>query len=218
VAGSAQVADSILAALGEHFSAIIARSILRSALSQAGVSPSRLEQRGVDRELLDRLVRGLRMYASDASTRETAIRGLERLYASSRAPTPETVDLEIATEDDIVTARQQVRLLAAELGFDGTTRIKIATAVSELARNMYRYAGGGHIQLRSVVGARRGLHVVAEDHGPGIPNIELVLSGHYQSKTGMGLGLLGCRRLMDEFEVETGAEGTRVSAQKYLTQ
>ena len=81
---------------------------------------------------------------------------------------------------------------------------------------MFRYAGGGRINIRPFVVPKRGIHITAVDDGPGIPNLEHVLSGSYQSKTGMGLGLLACKRLMDEFEIETNSSGTRISTRKYL--
>ena len=86
-----------------------------------------------------------------------------------------------------------------------------------MTRNIFRYAGSGAIRLDPIMSPRPGIHITATDNGPGIGNLEEIFSGRYQSKTGMGLGLRGCKRLMDEFEIQTGpANGTTVSVRKYL--
>lgn len=217
---SGAVAERVLEILGTGFSPIIARSILRAAMKQAGISAARLEREGVTARLLTGLNRGLRMHTRDRELRRTCGRQLEALVGGGRPAGPElgAEQIRVDSEQDIVAARHKARLLAADLGFDGTTRIKIVTTVSELARNMFRYAGGGSLHLRSISHPRRGLQVIAEDEGPGIADLDTVLAGRYQSRTGMGMGLLGCKRLMDEFEVRTGPEGTRVSAHKFLSE
>jgi serine/threonine-protein kinase RsbT len=115
-------------------------------------------------------------------------------------------------EDDIVLARQEVRRLAVELGFRLIDQTKIVTASSELARNTVTHGNGGTMLIESLhEGVRRGLRLTFEDHGPGIPNIELALKDGYSSADGMGLGLSGSKRLMNEFEIaSTVGEGTRV--------
>jgi serine/threonine-protein kinase RsbT len=220
--GSGALADAIVEALEVDFSLIIARSILRSALHRVGVSQRQLERRGMDNALLEALCRGTRMYAKDARVRRQCsqrLRGLALGAGPSSAAAPsEEGELRITTEDDIVAARQKARLLATQLGFGTTTRIKIATAVSELARNMYRYAGGGSLSMTPVDRPRHGLRILAEDRGPGIPNLDEILAGDYRSRTGMGLGILGCKRLMDEFEIHSSSEGTRVVAHKFVSE
>lgn len=120
-------------------------------------------------------------------------------------------------EHDIVSARQRARQVAAALGFDGTEQTRIATAVSELARNAFQYAGGGTV-LYSVEGsaAPQVLSVTVADEGPGITHLNDVLAGRYKSSTGMGLGIVGTRRLMDHFDVVSTAAGTSVSIKKLL--
>jgi serine/threonine-protein kinase RsbT len=123
----------------------------------------------------------------------------------------------IRSDADIITARQRGRELAGELGFSKTDLALIATAISELARNILSYAGNGRItlQLTEHVG-RRGLVVVATDEGPGIADIELALQDGYSTGGSLGLGLPGARRLMDEFElVSTLGVGTTVTATKW---
>jgi signal transduction histidine kinase/CheY-like chemotaxis protein len=120
-------------------------------------------------------------------------------------------------EHDVVAARRRARHIAAALGFDVHDQTRIATAVSELARNAFQYASGGTVEY-AIEGALppQVLIVTVTDNGPGIRNVENVLSGRYQSQTGMGIGLLGARRLMDAFEIRSDAGGTRVSVKKIL--
>jgi len=118
---------------------------------------------------------------------------------------------------DIVTARQKGRELARDLGFTSTDLALIATAISELARNIILYANTGEIVLSVVEnGTRRGLKVVARDDGPGIPDIERALEEGFSTSRSLGLGLSGVRRLMDEFDIvsEVG-NGTTVTVKKW---
>jgi signal transduction histidine kinase/CheY-like chemotaxis protein len=124
----------------------------------------------------------------------------------------------IAVETDIVQVRSRTRRLAELVGFDAQDQTRITTAVSEIARNAYEYARGGYINFRLAGAADRlGFEVVVRDHGPGIPDLDAVLSGTRRSATGMGIGLLGARRLMDGFHVVSRlGEGTAVHLQKTL--
>ena len=122
----------------------------------------------------------------------------------------------IDSDGDIIVARQKGRALAAELGFSPTDVVRIATAISELARNVLSYAHQGEIRLQAVDDRRRGLVIVARDRGPGIPNVEHAMQDGYSSTGGLGLGMPGVRRLMDEFRIEsTVGVGTTVSATKW---
>lgn len=130
---------------------------------------------------------------------------------------PESLDIEIKVEGDIVRARGAGRDMCRDLGLSEINQVKVATAISELARNIFHYAQTGHITLRRLTTPRAGIEVVATDNGPGIPDLKLVLSGSYKSKTGMGKGLLGARRLVDFFEVDTGpGRGTKVVLRKFV--
>jgi signal transduction histidine kinase len=126
----------------------------------------------------------------------------------------------VRREGDIIKVRDRVRRLAREIGFDSTTQIKITTAVSEVTRNIYEYAKSGAISLALAErGDDFGLQVTARDDGPGIDEATLrsILRGHYQSSSGLGVGLSGTRKLMDEFDIQTKAgEGTRVRLIKWM--
>jgi signal transduction histidine kinase/ActR/RegA family two-component response regulator len=121
-------------------------------------------------------------------------------------------------EQDIVLARQRAREIAALLGLDRQDQTRVATAVSELARNAFQYARGGQVQYLVSDGPEPELAILISDRGPGIARLDDVLGGRYESKTGMGLGIVGARRLMDRFEIEseTGT-GTTVTLAKRLT-
>ena len=124
-------------------------------------------------------------------------------------------EMKLANERDVVSARQQARSAAEALGFDHHDQIRIATAVSEIARNAFRYARGGEVSFE-VNPEKRLFLVSVVDRGGGIPHLQKVLAGSYQSSTGMGMGILGTRRLMDSFSIESGQTGTAVVFGKLL--
>jgi serine/threonine-protein kinase RsbT len=121
-------------------------------------------------------------------------------------------ELPLTNEHDIVLGRQAVRRMSQQQGFSLVDQTKMVTAASELARNALIYGGGGTLKWALLSdGNRRGLRLEFEDHGPGIPNLELALTDGWSSGTGLGLGLTGTRRLVNEFELEsTVGVGTRV--------
>ena len=123
--------------------------------------------------------------------------------------------LQLANERDVVNARQRARSIAESLGFDHHDQIRIATAVSEIARNAFRYARGGSVSF-SVDPDTHLFRISVADQGAGIPHLETVLGGAYRSTTGMGMGILGTKRLMDEFSIETTGKGTSVVFGKRL--
>ncbi len=128
------------------------------------------------------------------------------------------VSSEIRFEQDVVAARQRTRRIAALLGFDSGQQTRLATAVSEIARNAFQYAGGGRVEF-SLDGstATQIFTIRISDRGPGIGNLTAILEGQYSSRTGMGLGIIGARRLMDRFEIYSSkAGGTVVSMGKLL--
>ena len=125
--------------------------------------------------------------------------------------------LPLRETEDIVRVRQAARAWAVTIGFSLVDQTKIVTATSELARNTIEHGRGGLVRLRWLVnGARKGLRLDFVDTGPGITNLELALRDGYTTGTGLGLGLSGSRRLMNEFEVESEVgKGTRVSVTRW---
>ena len=124
-----------------------------------------------------------------------------------------TETIPIKSSSDVVLVRQRVRVLAIEMKFSLVEQTKIVTAASELGRNTLEHGGGGSLELAVITnGARRGIHLRFIDHGPGIADIALALKDGYTSGSGMGLGLGGSKRLMNEFEIETTpGSGTTVT-------
>src|SRR5215813_14133927 len=123
------------------------------------------------------------------------------------------IQVKITCPSDIVMARQQGRSLAAKLGFSGSDLTIIATAISEVARNIVEHAQKGEIILKSVEeNPRRGIIIIAQDEGPGIPDIARALQDGFSTGKGLGLGLPGTKRLMDEFEISSDVgKGTTIS-------
>src|SRR5580700_6727263 len=124
--------------------------------------------------------------------------------------------LTLRTERDVVQARQRAREVAAELGLDNQDQIRLATATSEIARNAFRYARNGKVEFAVGLEEPQSLEVTISDSGPGIANLEEILEGRYKSDTGMGMGIIGTRRLMDGFDISAAPSGTTVRMVKHI--
>jgi serine/threonine-protein kinase RsbT len=129
----------------------------------------------------------------------------------------EATQVPIERDGDIVSARQKGRELAADVGFAGSELTIIATAISEVARNIVVYAQRGEIVLEKLQeGARRGILVIAKDNGPGIPHIEMAMRDGFSTGKSLGLGLPGAKRLMDEFDIKSEVgKGTTITMRKW---
>ena len=125
--------------------------------------------------------------------------------------------VQIRTNADVVLVRQAVRAGTADVGFSLVDQTKVVTAASELARNALEHGGGGTCKIEVVAdGVRRGLRLTFEDNGPGIPDVKLALTDGYTTGGGLGLGLSGSKRLMNEFDLWSKVgEGTRVTVTKW---
>jgi serine/threonine-protein kinase RsbT len=132
-------------------------------------------------------------------------------------PTTRTERLEIRSSDDVVKIRQQTRVMAVAAGLSLVDQTKIITAASELARNTLDYGGGGEVRMEVVEeNTRRGVRLVFEDQGPGIPDIEQALKDGFTSGSGLGLGLGGARRLSNEFAIESKPGiGTKITIARW---
>lgn len=122
----------------------------------------------------------------------------------------------LRNERDVVQARQRAREIAGVLGFDNQEQIRLATATSEMARNAFRYARHAKVDFELSGEGPQKIEVIIADQGPGIANLEEIMEGRYRSKTGMGLGIIGTRRLMDSFDISTAPSATVVRMGKTL--
>lgn len=126
--------------------------------------------------------------------------------------------VEILTEWDIVAARQLGRNEAKEVGFGTVDQARITTAISELARNIYLYAGKGKIEIERISeGGSYGIIIIASDEGPGISDVRKVMEDGFSTSGGLGAGMPGVKRLMDDFKIDTVlGEGTVIKATKWI--
>jgi serine/threonine-protein kinase RsbT len=124
----------------------------------------------------------------------------------------------IKSDEDVITSRSAAKEMAKEIGFGIVDQTKIATAISELTRNIIKYADEGLLNVTAIsAGDRKGIELICEDRGPGINDIGLALKDGFSTSGGLGMGLSGAKRLMDEFELESKrGKGTRVVARKWL--
>ncbi len=133
------------------------------------------------------------------------------------AGTATVLEIPIQCDEDVIVARQKVRLLAEGIGFSSLDETRLVTAVSELARNIVVHAAGGTVKASTVEGGRSGVKVVFEDHGPGIPDIDRAMEEGFSTVGSLGLGLQGAKRLVDEFRIEsTPGNGTTIEVVKWL--
>ncbi len=122
----------------------------------------------------------------------------------------------MVSEPDMVVVRRRVREVAGQVGLSLVDQTKLVTAASELARNTLIYGGGGTLQLESLNGPRTGVRLIFSDNGPGIADIDLALRDGYTTGSGLGLGLGGSKRLVNEFEIQSKVgEGTRVAVTRW---
>lgn len=163
--------------------------------------------------IISRIERALKIFM-DEDGMEAAHRDLSALLPKeSRVPGAEQI--EIQEEGDIVTARARAREICRAIGGERLATQKAATIVSELARNIVSYTPGGYVELIPSQSPNR-LKVRAVDTGAGIENLEEILAGRYKSRTGLGMGLLGTRRIANTFDVTTGVDGTIVEIEVVL--
>jgi serine/threonine-protein kinase RsbT len=154
------------------------------------------------------LRRGIQLFVND-DRRTQALQEVAALCGSDSLM-PEPTSTAVVSEGDIVTACNHARQVCDTAGATSFAMHKVMTIVSELGRNMISYAGGGRIELTVVRAPTKRIVARAIDTGPGIGNLQEILSGKYRSKTGLGKGLIGTKRLADRFDISTGAAGTVV--------
>ena len=214
------IEEKVVEALSPFLGAITVKSIWKRSLLWSNVDLARTKP-GDEIRLVREIEKGIRVFLRDPDLQRKCVIRLERTLRAhfNEAETQTSALLiNVRDESDIVLARGSAAAMCKRLGFPKTAEVKVATAVSELSRNIIQYGGGGEVSITPLKGDSNGIEIVATDSGPGIPNLEDILAGNYQSRQGMGMGLRGTKNLMDFFEVETGPDkGTRITVRKYLT-
>ncbi|UJR79473.1 Anti-sigma B factor RsbT [Sandaracinus amylolyticus] len=211
VARTNDVEHAVACTLRRYLSEILADSVRRRAQSALGITEGSLVAADLPR-LVPRLEQGVRLFV-DPALQPALMRELAALEGPRPAPARESHA--VTTEEDISRVRLRARELALELGATSLGAQRAATITSELARNIVAYAPPGSVDLEPGRGERT-LAIRAVDHGPGIAVLDQVLSGAYRSRTGLGKGLLGVKRLALRFEVKTGPTGTCVETEVAL--
>ncbi len=244
----ADASDSVFGALTEYFPSAIARAVLRAALRRGrlpeeglddGVLPEFVE--ALERTLPMYIVDGERRAECIGKVRRLAPGEPRRSPPPSvgrpQRDTPRRVAaarpafshddrgdgvargiVNVRSARDVVEACDLARQVARTAGFNALDQTKVATAASELARNILLYAGAGELRVGISETPSRGIQITAIDTGPGIPDVDRVMSSGYRSRTGMGMGLKGARRLMDELEIDSRVGvGTTIVARKRVS-
>ena len=201
-----------MAVLGRHLSPLNAKNVMERALRDTGLSATRLTPDDV-RRLQPVFERSLRLYLPLGSVGDD-VAEMTRAFKSSEPVAPRTIAIQ--SEPDISDARMAARAMCEQLGARRVTSQKVATIVSELARNIFMYTPGGTIELVPEAALPPRFIVRAIDRGTGIPNLDEIMSGHYRSRTGLGAGLVGTKRLAERFKIDTGPDGTRIEVRVEL--
>ena len=205
--------ERVTQVLERHLSPIHARSVLRHALNELKLQPGDFKLTDLAK-LTSSLERGMRLFSTEVAANR-ASRDIAALSAN-KSQDIEPATIEISAELDISTARNAARRMCEQVGASGFVLQKVTTIVSELARNITSYSHGGRVELAWKPAPSARIVIRAIDRGPGIPNLDHILSGNYQSRTGLGRGLTGTQRLANHFEITTGPVGTHVTAEVAL--
>jgi serine/threonine-protein kinase RsbT len=199
---------NLLTVLSRYLSQLNAQLALDRSLRRLDLTPASVGDQHVN-SLLPYLERSLNLFVE----RNRLPHVLAELGQQQTAAQLEEKIITLKTEADLTEARILARQMCQDIGAGSLTRQKVITLVSELARNIVLYAQQGSVQLSPLLEPRKRIVVRATDTGPGIVNLPQIMAGEYKSKTGLGMGLRGCKRLADRFEIDTGAWGTRIEAE-----
>jgi serine/threonine-protein kinase RsbT len=214
-------APALLAALEQNFAPLVARTLLMVARRRAGCRTDAIRSSHLA-SVVRAIEESLPAYVADAQRRrmcEDAVRATLGRTDSPGRPAASTAPtrLPVNSDADLRLVTDTVRTLSRQLGMSVLDQTKIMTASAELARNMLQYAHSGEFNFWVLDRPRKGLGISAVDRGPGIPDIAKVMAPGYVSRTGMGIGLQGAKRLVDEFEIDSSvARGTSVMLRKYV--
>jgi serine/threonine-protein kinase RsbT len=212
-----ECARAVIEVLEQYVSPLNARSVFRLACQRARLRADAIGYEHVD-AIATSIEHGLSFFVHDraevarcvTALRATAAKVPRRAEEPAREIARRTA---IRLEMDVVVARNEGRSIARDVGFTETGRTRVATVISELARNIVRYAGEGEIVLRGTRAPVVAIEIVARDQGPGIADLAAILEGRYRSRDGMGLGLRGVKSVSSRFDVRTGKDiGTTITA------
>lgn len=205
--------EAITAILERYMSKVNARGLVARVLQERGLSEATLTREDLVK-CSPALRRGIELFVSPRLQNDALERFKEFFRARSDSS---SCRIDLKREADISAARSEARRLCENAGASAFSMQKVTTIVSELARNIVLYAKQGSIEV-GFVNQSRGSQIIvtAIDNGPGIPNLDHIMGGRYQSRTGLGKGLLGTKRLADRFQITTGATGTSVVAEVAL--
>jgi serine/threonine-protein kinase RsbT len=204
--------EQLLQVLLGYLSAMNAEGVLLRAMREAEIQPENFSLEDLP-DVIVGIERRARLYVDP--TRISRLKAEMSAIGGDR-PSRRARMMPIKVEADISTARVSAKMLCDAAGAKSFVSHKVATVVSELARNIVHYTPGGTIEIAVHRDEPTRFSVVAFDEGSGIPNLQDILAGRYKSKTGMGRGLLGVKRLADRFHIESGAKGTRVEVEVHL--
>jgi len=204
--------DRVLVVLEKYVTRVTARGVLDVSLQHNGLRREQLTDQQLGR-VLPRVIGAILPFVN-AADHAALRRSLSALEPAPEYVPPDLVT--IAQERDISTARTLARGMCERMGAPNLSVQKVATIVSELARNIVSYTTGGSLELIPSATPRPRIVIRAVDRGTGITRIDEILAGRYQSRTGLGKGIIGSKRLADRFDIQTGPTGTRIEAEVLL--
>lgn len=204
--------EALVNLMARFVSRINAETLLKRARERSGVTAADLTA-GDIASLFQSMKPGLDLFVHDPGQREELYRALR-----GGQPAVESEEFTVKSEADINLVRGRIGQMVRDLGGDPFIVQKVMTAVSELSRNMLRYAERGTVHVDPLDPPKVGLHVIARDQGPGIPTpvVQQILAGSYRSRTGLGKGIAGVKRLANSFRLDTGPLGTCVDVEFQL--
>ena len=197
--------EKLIELLIRHMSGVNARALVGRALRENGLSGSKVTRKDLAKSM-GTLRRGVDLFV-DQRVREAALKEILGFCDGDAAPL-ETFSMKVESESDVGTARSAARRICDIVGASLFSRQKVATIVSELTRNIVLYAQRGTLEI--IPQGKSKILIRAVDQGPGIRNLDHILSGKYQSKTGLGKGLMGTKQLASRFDISTGNAGTQI--------
>lgn len=203
----------VVSVLESYISPMNARALLLRVIKAEGLTPETLNNQGL-RRCTSALRRSASLFIPPAQLDE-AMSAINDVCGAVSEATDGNV-LELRTELDIGHVRVEARRICMAAQANAFALQKVATIVSELARNVIAYAGTGSLEINTHRDSPKRISIAVTDNGPGIGNLDEILAGRYNSKTGMGRGILGVKRLADKFDIWTDGNGTRVTAEVYL--